>query len=154
MHMICGQTPATNLPQGTVTFIVIWGLLLARKKTNMLSFNGVAFKAVASFSWRPFFWLVSWSLSSMNTGYKGGRRGRGTFSHQMILDPSPSPSMYQVTLAQEQLSIGFSFLSIQVQPLALDLLFLCDLCSQGVDISNDSCVDHVKKGVVDEVAVN
>ena len=76
------------------------------------------------------------------------------FSHQMVLDPSPSPSMHQVTLAQEQLSIGFSFLSIQVQPLALVILFLCDLRSQGVNISDNSCVDHVKKGVVNEVAVN
>ena len=29
MRMICGQTPTTNLPQGTVTFIVVWSLFVA-----------------------------------------------------------------------------------------------------------------------------
>ena len=29
VRMICGQTPATNLPQGAVTFIVVWGLFVA-----------------------------------------------------------------------------------------------------------------------------
>ena len=29
MRVICGQTPATNLPQGTVTFIMVWGLFVA-----------------------------------------------------------------------------------------------------------------------------
>ena len=29
MRVICGQTPATNLPQGTVAFIMIWGVFVA-----------------------------------------------------------------------------------------------------------------------------
>ena len=112
MRMIRGQAPAANFPQGAVAFVVVWGFfvalqavgewsrgsraltLLARKKTKMFLFDSATFKAVASFSWRPFFWLVGWSLSSMNAGYEGGRRGRGAFSHQMVLNPSPSPSMH------------------------------------------------------------
>ena len=99
MRVICSQAPTANFPQGAVAFVVIWGLfialqavwkwgrgsraltLLAGEETNVLPFNSATFKAVASFSWRPLFWLVGWSLSSMNAGYEGGRRGGGTFSH-------------------------------------------------------------------------
>ena len=29
MRVICGQAPATNLPQGAVTFVVVWGIFVA-----------------------------------------------------------------------------------------------------------------------------
>ena len=124
MHMVSSQTSVTDFPQGAVILVVVWGLLIAlkavgewgrglrtfallsRKELKVLSFDSTTLKTVMSYSWGPLFWLVNWSLSSMNAGYETSRRGRGALFHQVILDPRPSSSMHQVAVLLYNITSG------------------------------------------------
>jgi hypothetical protein len=116
VRVISGQTPVTNLPQGAVIFVVVGGLFVTVKAigewcggpfalaflsgevVNAVLWNGTAFSAIPTFAFAPF---VCGALRSVNAGNEVRRRGWGAICKEVVLDPSPSPSMYQVPLDQE-----------------------------------------------------
>jgi hypothetical protein len=111
-----GQTPMTNLPQWAVVFVVVGGILIAVKAVrewsggfftltflggevaNAVLWNCTTFPAVLTFAFAPF---VCGTLHGMNAGNEIRGRGWGTSRKKVVLDSSPSPSMYQVPLNQE-----------------------------------------------------
>jgi hypothetical protein len=116
VRVISGQTPVTNLPQWAVIFIVVGGLLVAVKAVREWSgrffaltflggkgvdavlWNSMAFLAVPTFAFAPF---ICRALCSMNVGNKIRGRGWRVVRKKVVLNPGPSPSMYQVLLDQE-----------------------------------------------------
>jgi hypothetical protein len=116
VRVVSGQTPAANLPQWAVILVVVGGLLVAVKAigewcgrlltltfmsgevANAFLWNGMAFFAVPAFAFAPF---ICRTLCGMNAGNKARGRGWGVVRKKVVLDPSPSPSMYQVPLDQE-----------------------------------------------------
>ena len=90
----------------------------------------------------------------MNAGYEVRRRGRRLVAKEVILQPRPSPSMCEVPLTQELLTIRLMFFSIQLKLLSLDILFSGELSSIGVDVSDYSSVSESDEGIVDEVVVD
>jgi hypothetical protein len=116
VRVISGQTPVTNLPQWAVVFVVVGGLLIAVKAVREWSggsfaltflggegmdavlWNGAALFAVSTFAFATF---ICGTLCGMNAGNKTRRGGWGTIRKKVILDPGPSPSMYQVPLDQK-----------------------------------------------------
>jgi hypothetical protein len=159
----------TNLPQWAVVFVVVWGLfvtvkavgewsggslaltLLSGKVANAVLWNHTTFPTVPTFAFAPF---ICGALSGMNAGDKVRGRGWGTVCKKVVLDPGPSPSMYQVALDQEQLPIRFTFLVVQLYPLTFDVFLFGNLCAHSVDVSHNPRVDDTDKSVVDKTAVD
>jgi hypothetical protein len=116
MRVVSGQTPAANLPQRTVVFVVVGGVfvtvkavrewsggflaltLLSGKVADAVLGNRTTFSTVPTFTFAPF---ICGTLCSMNAGNEVRRRGRGTVRKEVVLDPGPSPSVYQIALDQE-----------------------------------------------------
>ena len=90
----------------------------------------------------------------MNARYKVRRRGRGTVAQKVVLQPRPSPSVCEISLTQKLFSISFAFLSIQLKPLLLDILFGGELGAIGVNISDYPSVSEPNEGIIDKMAVN
>jgi hypothetical protein len=125
--------------------------LLSGKVADAALWNCTTFSAVPAFTFTPF---ICGALCGMNAGNKIRRRGWRAVRKEVVLDPSSSPSMYQVPLNQEQLSIRFAFLVVQLYPLTFDILFLGDLRAHSVDVSYNPRVDNRDKSVVDKTAVD
>jgi hypothetical protein len=114
--VISGQTPATNFPQWAVVFVVVGGLLIAVKAVrewsggflaltllsgkvaNAVLWDHATFPAVSAFAFAPF---ICGALCGMNAGNKVRRRRWRAVRKKVVLDPGPSPSMYQVAFDQE-----------------------------------------------------
>jgi hypothetical protein len=71
---------------------------LSGKVADAVFWNRTTFSAIAAFAFAPF---VCGTLRGMNAGDKVRRRGWGAIRKKVVLDPSPSPSVHQVTLNQE-----------------------------------------------------
>jgi hypothetical protein len=169
VRVISGQTPVTNLPQWAVVFVVVWGLLVTVKTVrewsggflaltlmsgevaNVALWNCTTFPTVSTFTFAPF---ICGTLCGVNAGDKVRGRGWGAIRKKVVLDPGPSPSMYQVAFDQEQLPIRFTFLVVQLYPLSFHVLFLGNLRMQSVDVSHNPRIDNRDEGVVDEATVN
>jgi hypothetical protein len=168
--MVSGQTPAANLPERTVVLVVVGGLLIALqairergsgtgpltllpwKGTELPLGDSPALEAVSSFTFLVF--RLRWSLSSVEAWDIAGGRGGGAFLKKVGLQPSSSPSMSKVSLTQELLPICLSFLSVQLQSLALNVLFGGKLCTIGVDVSDNTSVQKVNECVIDKMTVD
>jgi hypothetical protein len=169
VRVTSGQTPTTNLPQWAVIFIVVGRLLvtvkaigewsgglfaltfLGRKVANAVLWNCTAFSTVSTFAFAPF---ICRTLCGVNAGNKVRGRGWGAVCKEVVLDPGPSPSMYQVPLDQEQLPICFTFLVVQLYPLSFDVLLLGNLRTHSVDVSHNPRIDDGDEGIVDETTVD
>jgi hypothetical protein len=127
-------------------------MLLPWKGTELPLGDGPALEAVSSFTFLVF--RLRWSLGSVEAWDIAGGRGGGAFPKKVGLQPSSSPSMSKVSLTQELLPICLSFLSIQLQSLALNVLFGSELRVIGVNVSNNSGIKEVDKGIVDKVTVD
>ena len=90
----------------------------------------------------------------MNARYEVRRRGRGAIPKKMVLQPRSSPSMCEVSFAQELLAVCFALLSVQFKSLPLDILLGGELSAIGVNISDYPSVSEPNKGIVDKMAVN
>ena len=90
----------------------------------------------------------------MNVRHEVRRRGRGTIAMNVVLQPRSSPSVCEISLTQKLLSVSFAFLSIQLKPLAFDILFSGELSAIGMDVGNYSSVGESDESVVDKVAVD
>jgi hypothetical protein len=169
MRVISGQTPTTNLPQGAIVFVVVGGLLitvkairewcgglgtltfLGGKVTDAVLWNCTTFLAVPAFAFAPF---ICGALCSKDAGNEIRRRGWRAVRKEVVLDPGPSPSMYQVAFDQEQLPICFTFLVVQLYPLTFDVFLFGNLRAHSVDVSYNPRVDDGDKGIVDEMTVD
>jgi hypothetical protein len=72
--------------------------LLSGKVADAVLWDRTTLSAVAALAFTP---LVCGTLRGMNAGNKVRGRGWGTVCKKVVLDPSPSPSVYQVALDQE-----------------------------------------------------
>ena len=93
-------------------------------------------------------------MGGVNARYEVRRRGRGAIPKKVVLQPRPSPSMCEVSLAQELLAVCFALLGIQFKPLSLDILLGGELSTIGMDVSNYPSISESNKGIVDKVAVD
>jgi hypothetical protein len=169
VRVVSSQAPTTDLPQWTVVFVVVGGLfiavkaigewsggffaltLLGRKVANAVLWNRMTFPTVPTFAFAPF---ICGTLCSMNAGNKIRGRGWGAIRKKVVLDPSPSPSMYQVPLDQEQFPICFTLLVVQLYSLTFDILFLSNLRVHSVDISHNPRVNNRDESIVDKTTVD
>ena len=90
----------------------------------------------------------------MNARYEVRRRGRGAVTKEMVLQPRPSSSMCEISLAQELLAIHLALFGIQLKLLSLNILFGGELGTVSVDVSNYSSVGESDEGIVDKMAVD
>jgi hypothetical protein len=169
VRVVSGQTSAANLPQRAVVLVMVGGLfvtvkavgkwsggflalmLLSGKVANAVLWNRMTFPAVPAFTFAPF---ICGALGGMNAGNKVRRRGWGAVRKEVVLDPGPSPSVYQVALDQEQLPIRFTFLVIQLYPLTFDVFLFCNLRAHSVDVSYNPRVNDRDESVIDKAAVD
>jgi hypothetical protein len=71
---------------------------LSGEGVDAVLWNRTAFLAVLTFAFAPF---ICRTLCGMNSGNKIRGRGWRTVREKVVLDPGPSPSMYQVSFDQE-----------------------------------------------------
>ena len=128
VHVVDGETPAANLPQRTVVLIMVRGLFIAvktigigrrgllmfafgaREGADVILVDSMALHAVSTFSWSPF--TLRWTLGCEDAGNKVSRRGGWSSHHEMVLDSRPCPTMDQVLLYKDYLTVCFSSLCI------------------------------------------
>jgi hypothetical protein len=72
--------------------------LLSGKVADAFLWNRTTFPAVSAFAFAPF---ICGALGGMNAGNEIRRRGWGAVCKEVVLDPGPSSSVYQVALDQE-----------------------------------------------------
>jgi hypothetical protein len=68
-------------------------MFLDGEGADAVLWNGAAFLTVLTFAFAPF---VCGTLCGMDVGNEVRGRGWGVICKKVVLDPSPSPSMYQV----------------------------------------------------------
>ena len=90
----------------------------------------------------------------MNARYKIRRRGRGTITKKVVLQPGSSPSVRQIPFAQELLAICFALLGIQLKTLLLDVLLGGELSMIGVNIGNYPSISEPNERIIDKVTVD
>jgi hypothetical protein len=116
VRMTSGQTPATNLPQWAVVFVVVGGLLvtvkaigkwcgglgaltfLGGKGADAVLWDRTACSAIPAFAFTPF---ICGTLGGMNAGDEVRGRGWRAICKKMVLNSGPSPSVYQVAFDQK-----------------------------------------------------
>ena len=90
----------------------------------------------------------------MNARYEVRRRGRGTITKKVTLQPRPSPSMCEIPFTQELLAVRLALFGVQLESLPFDILFGGDLSTVSMDVGNDSSISESDEGVVDKVTVD